>query len=50
MCDVILGSDVTFDEEACAKLSALLCRILKPIIGVALIASKDYYFGTNGGV
>lgn len=47
-CDVILGSDVTFDVEACQKLVCLLQRWLKPD-GFALIASKEYYFGTNGG-
>lgn len=48
-CDVILGSDVTFDKEACEKLAVLLSRWLKPQTGFALIASKEYYFGTNGG-
>lgn len=47
-CDVVLGSDVTFDEEACEKLAILLQRWLRPG-GVAYIASKVYYFGTNGG-
>lgn len=48
-CDVILGADVTFDKEACSKLSRLLSRWLQPHSGVALIATKVFYFGTNGG-
>lgn len=48
-CDVVLGADVTFDKEACEKLACLLQRWLRPRTGIALIASKDYYFGTNGG-
>eukprot|EP00796_Vickermania_ingenoplastis_P001360 gene1360-795_t len=48
-CDVILGSDVTFDKEACDKLAVLLARWLRPVSGIAVIATKEYYFGTNGG-
>ncbi|CCW67765.1 unnamed protein product [Phytomonas sp. Hart1] len=48
-CDVVLGSDVTFDHDSCWKLSQLLQRWLRPITGVAFIATKMYYFGTNGG-
>ncbi|RNF08038.1 hypothetical protein TraAM80_02972 [Trypanosoma rangeli] len=48
-CRVVLGSDVTFDEAACEKLAAMLDRGLSPAGGVAYIASKQYYFGTNGG-
>ncbi|KPA75153.1 hypothetical protein ABB37_08815 [Leptomonas pyrrhocoris] len=48
-CDVILGADVTFDKEACDKLACVLRRWLRPHTGEAIIASKDYYFGTNGG-
>lgn len=48
-CDVILGSDVTFDKEACEKLVCLLHRWMTPKTGFALIGSKEYYFGTNGG-
>lgn len=48
-CDIVLGSDVTFDKEACEKLVCLLHRWLTPISGFAIIASKEYYFGTNGG-
>ncbi|KAG5509097.1 hypothetical protein JKF63_06106 [Porcisia hertigi] len=48
-CDVILGADVTFDREACDKLSCILHRWLRPRTGTAIIVSKDYYFGTNGG-
>ncbi|KPI88402.1 hypothetical protein ABL78_2521 [Leptomonas seymouri] len=48
-CDVILGADVTFDKEACEKLACVLQRWLRPHTGEAIIASKDYYFGTNGG-
>ncbi|CCW65797.1 unnamed protein product [Phytomonas sp. EM1] len=48
-CDVVLGSDVTFDHDACWKLSQLLQRWLRPVTGVAFIATKVYYFGTNGG-
>lgn len=48
-CDVILGSDVTFDKEACDKLALLLHRWLTPKTGIALLGSKEYYFGTNGG-
>lgn len=47
--DVILGSDVTYDPIACKKVTSLINRVLRPG-GVALIATKDYYFGTNGGV
>nr|CCD15794.1 unnamed protein product [Trypanosoma congolense IL3000] len=46
----ILGSDVTFDEEACRKLAQLLQRLLSSSSGMAWIASKQYYFGTSGGV
>ncbi|CAM42100.1 conserved hypothetical protein [Leishmania braziliensis MHOM/BR/75/M2904] len=48
-CDVILGSDVTFDKGACDKLACVLHRWLRPHTGTAIIVSKDYYFGTNGG-
>ncbi|ESL10610.1 hypothetical protein TRSC58_01654 [Trypanosoma rangeli SC58] len=48
-CRVVLGSDVTFDEAACEKLAAMLDCCLFPEGGVAYIASKQYYFGTNGG-
>lgn len=48
-CDVALGADVTFDKEACDKLACVLRRWLRPHTGEAIIASKDYYFGTNGG-
>lgn len=48
-CDILLGSDVTFDKEACDKLTCLLHRWLTPVSGFAIIASKEYYFGTNGG-
>ncbi|RNF17922.1 hypothetical protein TcG_05286 [Trypanosoma cruzi] len=48
-CKVVLGSDVTFDDEACEKLAEMLERCLSPTSGVAYIASKQYYFGTNGG-
>lgn len=46
--DVIAGSDVTYDVEACQKLGRLLSRLLAPK-GVAIIGTKEYYFGTNGG-
>lgn len=49
-CDVILGSDVTFDRESCEKLCVLLARWLRRDGGVAYIATKRFYFGTNGGV
>ncbi|AYU77489.1 Putative methyltransferase, putative [Leishmania donovani] len=48
-CDVILGSDVTFDKDACDRLACVLHRWLRPYTGTAIIVSKDYYFGTNGG-
>lgn len=47
--DVVLGSDVTYDPVACRKLAHLLVRIL-PRSSIALIATKQYYFGTNGGL
>ncbi|KAG5482701.1 hypothetical protein CUR178_06738 [Leishmania enriettii] len=49
LCDVVLGSDVTFDKDACDKLAYILQRWLRPHTGTAIIVSKDYYFGTNGG-
>jgi predicted nicotinamide N-methyase len=48
-CDVVLGADITFDKEACDKLACVLQRWLRPRTGEAILASKDYYFGTNGG-
>ncbi|CAD2221895.1 hypothetical protein AGDE_06989 [Angomonas deanei] len=54
--NIILGSDVTFDELATQKLVLLLQKWLSPIqnnnnnSNFALIATKEYYFGTNGGV
>ncbi|GET87260.1 hypothetical protein, conserved [Leishmania tarentolae] len=48
-CDVILGADVTFDKDACDKLACILHRWMRPHTGIAVIGSKDYYFGTNGG-
>ncbi|KAG5482877.1 hypothetical protein LSCM1_06911 [Leishmania martiniquensis] len=48
-CDAILGADVTFDKDACDKLACVLQRWLRPCTGAAIIVSKDYYFGTNGG-
>lgn len=49
--DVIVGADVLFDDLAAAKLVGCLARLLRaPNAPVALIASKEFYFGTGGGV
>ena len=47
---VVLGSDVTFDAQSCASLISLLPRVLEYPLGVAVIATKEFYFGTGGGV
>jgi len=46
--DIILGSDVTFDLVTCRKVAKLLSRVMSKD-GVAIIGTKEYYFGTNGG-
>ena len=43
-----LGSDVTYDDEACDGAVAFLDRVVLPG-GMALIATKHFYFGTGGG-
>ena len=46
--DLIIGSDVCYDPEATEKFCETVCRLLNDT-GMALIATKNYYFGTNGG-
>jgi SAM-dependent methyltransferase len=47
--DVILGSDVTYDDAVTASVLCCIGRLLKPEEGVALIGTKPFYFGTGGG-
>lgn len=47
--DVILGADVTFDDEATRKALQCIDRLLAPG-GFALVGTKQYYFGTGGGL
>ncbi len=47
--DLILGSDVTYDDGVTASVLCCIGRLLKPETGVALIGTKPFYFGTGGG-
>jgi SAM-dependent methyltransferase len=46
--DVIMGSDVTYDREACVEVLTAASRLLVPG-GHLVLGTKLYYFGTGGG-
>jgi hypothetical protein len=48
--DLILAAETIYTEQSCREMVALLRRHLEPDRGVALIATKRYYFGVGGGV
>eukprot|EP00744_Colponema_vietnamica_P027544 GILI01041374.1.p1 GENE.GILI01041374.1~~GILI01041374.1.p1 ORF type:complete len:368 (-),score=33.75 GILI01041374.1:46-1107(-) len=54
--DILLAADVTFDIEATEKFVQVAARTLRrPQLGcspggMAIVGTKDYYFGTGGGV
>lgn len=47
--DLVVASDVSYDDASAAAFMRLLKRILRPKTGVALVGTKEFYFGTNGG-
>ena len=47
--DLILTAETCYTESACRDVAALLGRLLKPKTGIALVATKRFYFGTGGG-
>jgi len=48
--DVILAAETIYSEAAARETALLLQRHLRPITGVAYVATKRYYFGVGGGV
>jgi hypothetical protein len=48
--DLILAAETIYTEQSCREMVTLLRRHLEPDRGVALIATKRYYFGVGGGV
>ena len=52
--DIIIAADVTFDMAATEKFLCAAARNLRPPTslpgGFAIVGTKDYYFGTNGGL
>jgi len=48
--DVILAAETIYSEAAAHETARLLQRHLRPITGVAYVATKRYYFGVGGGV
>jgi hypothetical protein len=47
--DLILTAETCYTEKVCGEVAALLSTLLKRHRGVALVASKRFYFGTGGG-
>ena len=47
--DLILAAETTYSSSAASDTANLIARHLKADTGVALIATKRYYFGVGGG-
>lgn len=47
--DLILAAETMYTEQAAEEMAILLTRHLCPLRGLALIATKRYYFGVGGG-
>ena len=47
--DLILSAETLYNSDCCQKLYQMIEQHLDPEFGVALIASKRYYFGVGGG-
>lgn len=47
--DFILTSESIYNEESSVRLLETIKRTLRPPHGVAIVASKSYYFGVGGG-
>ena len=47
--DLILSAETLYNSDCCQKLYHMIEHHLDPVRGVALIASKRYYFGVGGG-
>jgi SAM-dependent methyltransferase len=47
--DYILTSESIYNEESSVRLLETMKRVLRPPHGVAMLASKSYYFGVGGG-
>ena len=47
--DLILAAETTYTEEAAKDTARIVCDHLSPGKGVAIIATKRYYFGVGGG-
>jgi hypothetical protein len=50
MFDLILAAETIYAESAARETVLLLQRHLRPVTGVAYVATKRYYFGVGGGV
>jgi Lysine methyltransferase len=48
--DLILAAETIYTEQACRETAALLLRHLHPSRGIALVATKRFYFGVGGGI
>jgi hypothetical protein len=48
--DLIVAAETTYTELAARETAMLLYRHLRPNSGLALVATKRYYFGVGGGV
>ena len=48
--DLILAAETIYSESAARETALLLQRHLRPVTGVAYVATKRYYFGVGGGV
>lgn len=47
--DLVLAAETTYTTEACEDTALLLSKHLIPVHGIALVATKRYYFGCGGG-
>ena len=47
--DLILTSESIYNEESSERLLETIKRVLRPPHGLAMVASKSYYFGVGGG-
>lgn len=48
--DLILAAETIYSEAAARETAILIQRHLRPVTGIALVATKRYYFGVGGGV
>jgi len=47
--DLVLSAETLYNDDCCRKVHSMLEQHLEPTRGVALVASKRYYFGVGGG-